>query len=527
MKRATLMKLVVSVFLAFILVVPVGASSWTSQQNGIFSRLSNPSDIVVSIFPERPFLKVGQSLQLQPSQEVYPIWYSDDPTIASVVYNTGVVTANAPGKTTIRLYYLTASNVVIRGECTVNVVDETVVPENKYFLKYSRTQDYRLSPGTDFYSPLVNSRQTYTPVITRSSTLAGMYQMFTFTQWNVEDLGDGYYAISHGVLSTYILAIDSAMPSVNSTIVLKERPTQAQLLTDSRARWRFYAARGHYILVPECAEGTGLVLSAAGFGDGQSLKLRHFDFNSTNSYWDLFGTEYYLDNYYDESITATNTLAYLQAIAKANAFVEREFQSEFGITIRQYPLTRFHATTGDCINGNNTPCDPVLCGQCSVHHKNYSHILHMVSITSRANNHCVVKWMDRPWGAYCREVTISPGVKEHMPFQSSATLAVASNNSIVAFNTAGYQSENDLLIIAPRTLAHEVAHLFGLRDVYNDEGHDAQEGFCVMKRYLHSEAVRFQNAYNAYLNGNGPRPQFLCDSCSESLRDTIYCKLFK
>lgn len=201
MKRATLMKLVVSVFLAFILVVPVGASSWTLQQNDIFSRLSNPSDIVVSIFPERPFLKVGQSLQLQPSQEVYPVWYSDDPTIASVVYNTGVVTANAPGKTIIRLYYLTASNVVIRGECTVNVVNETVVPENKYFLKYSRTQDYRLSPGTDFYSPLVISRQTYTPVITRSSTLAGMYQMFTFTQWNVEDLGDGYYAISHGVLS--------------------------------------------------------------------------------------------------------------------------------------------------------------------------------------------------------------------------------------------------------------------------------------------------------------------------------------
>lgn len=280
-------------------------------------------------------------------------------------------------------------------------------------------------------------------------------------------------------------------------------------------------------MVPECAEGKGLVLSAAGFGGGQSLKLQYFDFNSSDSYWDLFGTEYYLDNYYDESITAVNTTVYLQVIVQANAFVNSEFQSEFGITVRQYQPTRFHATIGNCINGNNTPCDPILCGQCSVHHKNYSHILHMVSIAGRANNHSVVKWADRPWGAYCREVSVSPGENEHMPFSNNTTLAVTFGSNMVAFNTAGYQTASDLLITAPSILAHEVAHMFGLEDVYDVEGHDAQEGFCVMKRYLHSEAISFQTACSAYLNDAAPRPQFLCDFCREALRDTVYCKLFK
>ena len=527
MKRTAFLRLIAGILFVVALVVPVGASSLASPQNDLSSQSSDSSEVWVSIFPEHPFLRVGQTLQLQTSQEVYPVWSSDDPSIASVVYNTGVVTANAPGKTTIRLYYLTATNVVIRGECTVNVVNDAVILENKYFLKYSRTQNYRLSPGTDFPSPFFTSGRTYTPQITHSSSLAGMEQMYNFTQWNIEDLGDGYFVISHGVLSGYILAVDSATPSVNSRVILKERPAPLQLLSDSCARWKFFAARGYYILVPECAEGTGLVLSAVSFGEGQSLNLRYFDFNSSNSYWDLFRTEYCLDTYYDESIAEANTALYLQAIKNANAFVESVFKEEFGITIRPYSRIRFHATIDNCVSGNNAPCDPVLCGQCSLQHKNISHILYMVDLISRENNHCVVKWADRPWGMYCKEVTVASGMKEHMPLQDDETLAVAFGSNIVNFTTSGFQSEEDLPAFTISVLAHEVAHVFGLRDVYDDVGHDDQPDYCVMKRYSGTEEKIICEQYDKYLKGKGPLPQFLCDSCLETLRETVYCQLFR
>ena len=74
------------------------------------------------------------------------------------------------------------------------------------------------------------------------------------------------------------------------------------------------------------------------------------------------------------------------------------------------------------------------------------------------------------------------------------------------------------------TLVHEVAHTFGMGDVYDNEGHDVDDGYeCVM------ELIETEYASGYYmdllLNRNGATP--FCDSCMETLQPLVPKKLHK
>ena len=63
------------------------------------------------------------------------------------------------------------------------------------------------------------------------------------------------------------------------------------------------------------------------------------------------------------------------------------------------------------------------------------------------------------------------------------------------------------------TLAHEMAHVFGMDDIYNVPamGHDDTNYTCVMKHYIFEQADDF---YRDIVNDN---EDALCDSCVEAL----------
>ena len=61
-------------------------------------------------------------------------------------------------------------------------------------------------------------------------------------------------------------------------------------------------------------------------------------------------------------------------------------------------------------------------------------------------------------------------------------------------------------------LAHELAHVFGLDDVYDNSGHDVENGFvCVMEYYEEENAEPF---YDRVLSGEDVA---FCESCQAQL----------
>lgn len=502
------------------------------ETNRVVSTANRDSDtITIGITPDSPFLVVGQSIQLRIAQSLSPIWTSDDPEIASVGVTDGIVTARSSGTTTVRLYYLKADGTVVRGSCKVDVVKEVPVEEGKYFLKFTSTKDFRLSPGTDFPSSFYIPERTYTPKVTASTSLASMQLMFNNTQWTIEELEDGYYTIANSSFPSYVLATASSDTSTSTEVVLKERPDAVQLLSDSRVRWKFYSSRGYVVLIPKCAEGTGFVLSATAPGEGQSVCLKRFDFRSVGSFWDLYSTTFYIDNYYDESIVENSLDMYMQAISQANTKLKWYFKKAFGVDIQSNGSIAYQSVTDTCPVGNSSACNSGQCGDdCSRHHKNISGITQKVSRYERSNNHAVVQWSNRSEAVYCCESSTAVGgttVRAHRICESVPLAQADSGSCSVTFFTAvDFSGEYQLFPYTTFLLMHEMSHLFGIPDVYNQSWHDRQDCFCVMKRYNREEA---QLIYNRYLNDPDSlqnAPSLFCDSCYEDLQEKIYCVLF-
>ncbi len=69
-------------------------------------------------------------------------------------------------------------------------------------------------------------------------------------------------------------------------------------------------------------------------------------------------------------------------------------------------------------------------------------------------------------------------------------------------------------------LAHEIAHTFGMEEVYDDDQHDTLDSFtCVMEVFEGNYAGIF---YRSIVE-NGADP--FCDNCKEKLRTLVWQKI--
>ena len=114
-----------------------------------------------------------------------------------------------------------------------------------------------------------------------------------------------------------------------------------------------------------------------------------------------------------------------------------------------------------------------------------------------------VMWADRAYDSYCHG-------DQHTEFNA---IAVVYNSwPVINFLTLDPNEANDAQKRKAKmsiVLTHEMAHVLGLPDVYDDEAHTGVE--CVMNTYSTESGVSF---YKRIMDG---KADYFCQSCTEKL----------
>ena len=131
---------------------------------------------------------------------------------------------------------------------------------------------------------------------------------------------------------------------------------------------------------------------------------------------------------------------------------------------------------------------------------------------ARHENHILVLWANRPYNTYCYDNEFLNGQHE----LHDAIALVYNHAPIIQFltldNNDTYEQRRGKMAT---TLVHELAHVFGMPDVYLDEGtHMPDNVLCVMDKY---NSEQMKENYNSILDGTSA----FCSSCRDSLAELL------
>ena len=158
----------------------------------------------------------------------------------------------------------------------------------------------------------------------------------------------------------------------------------------------------------------------------------------------------------------------------------------------------------DCDFPINVQCDNSCGGDCSTsHHKNTVRISdELYNDASREYNHIYVLWTNRS-GSYCTE-------KNGVHTISQKNALVYNHRPVIHF--LKIPEKNPMLFMAV-TLVHEIAHVFGIEEPYENPEHDVEDTMvCVMEQMDDP----YQDYYNNILsNLNNDKP--FCEICESEM----------
>ena len=276
--------------------------------------------------------------------------------------------------------------------------------------------------------------------------------------------------------------------------------------------WRFELLDDYSVkVICKSSESSGKVLAVPLNSTENGVDLTQRAYTDDNNYSDEWYVMKYnsfsLVNYYDSSFVADSSL--IDYISEANEFASKVFLQEFGIEIiMDGSATYYHTIADDCPQGINGDCDE--CGtNCYSHHKNRLAISNQIYNSARERNHIYVLWGNRSRGTFCDNVN-----NQHS--QSYALAVVMGYRPVIHMMRLAEDRYDDLYTCMAINLVHEIVHTFGMPDVYDNTGHDLEDGTrCIMERFDGNTAEQFYAAVEA---GNiAP----FCSSCAASIREHI------
>lgn len=236
--------------------------------------------------------------------------------------------------------------------------------------------------------------------------------------------------------------------------------------------------------------------------------------------------KFWLKNYRDSSLSDTD----INNITAAISFADSAFHNQFGIRIYNDGTPHINDVFTDvCEHGNDQQCTTETCTD---HYTDVIYIseqLYNLWATDWDHSKRIVYWTDRSPSAYC---THENGYCAPFNF---------SGNGVVIAHVYDHQPAIHFLNIIPDngtneqrlacmglTLVHELAHTFGMDDVYNEaENEDEdkepeihhEDGFqCVMEKFGENDAADALTFYNAIQNKTQAA---FCDECAALLTDAI------
>lgn len=495
--------------------IRAAADSTSTSQNWILEKLDAPpakpilydtGNVQITTNAKR-YIAPGQTKTLEElllcagyyseytiTQNLY--WSSGNTAVATIDWYTGTVTAVSPGTVT-----LTGSKYNDSVSFTLEVTEianGTYFIKNKRTIKYVDIEDQVMSSGTQIHQWEFHG---------------GATQRWAFTL-----LSDGYYTIKSANSSSadYYLGVQGDSADDGVAVVLRSGE-----ITDGM-KWKVTTtASGAYRLTPKTGQANNRVLAVGwampGFENNNGIDIEQRDYVNDDNYkdeWYLTETAFTFVNYFDESMADNSTL--IANITAANTFVDFVYSKLFGLRfIMDGAATQYtEAIADDCTHGINMPCDNTCGTNCAAnHHKNLYRISNQLYYGQREDHHIYVLWTNRSANTYCQELngnhttaSFIAGVYDHRP--------------VIHFLQVMGGDAKERFGCMTLTLAHETAHALGMREVYNDPGHDVVRKYvCVMERFEPHYAFDF---YEDIIN---KRAEPFCESCLAEFRPLALNKI--
>ena len=370
----------------------------------------------------------------------------------------------------------------------------TEIPEGTYFLRNKTTECY----ADIDYQIMENGR-----TIHQWEFHGGNTQKWVFTH-----LGDGTYSIHSKNASTkYYLGVSGDSSSVDQPIVLRTGAITSGM------KWTIEKTENDaYKLIPKSGEANGCALATSTSFATNGAILVQGDYIDNNSYrdeWYIFEQAISYINYYDATFSDNTEL--LNNIPEANEFASFTFWNFFNVAIHMKSEAVYYSTTADdCPEGESVPCSNDCGTNCyDEHHKNGLVISDQIFNDNRQADTIYILWTNHPMHTFC---TLDQQTSSHKTVDWIAV--VYGSRPVIHFMNICGNNRRARIACMALNLAHETAHTLGMRDVYDDEGHDSENTYvCIMERFDQNTAYAY---YQDILNGTA---EPFCQSCMEEMRE--------
>ena len=376
---------------------------------------------------------------------------------------------------------------------------------------YQGTKSYNILPLREGIYYLQNVQtQSYVTEAGFAPTDGGIviqedYHDGTLQQWEITYLQDSStYVTIQSITNDMYLGVD---PDYPSSIV---QHSDENIYTS----WKLEITdKGNYKITSKAYESSEQVLASSGDYDLTLNTYAPYSGQNTSyrDEWYLVREVISLVNYYDSTFSSSMNLSLIEdAIDFANLVYSRYYH--VGIHMDGASIYNSFGID-DCDLGPNTPCTD-KCGNCNDHHKNFYRIHNnMLAEIERDNNHIYILWTNHAMGVYCSNnellsnIALTPGIG--YDYDNDGVFDDYYHYPTIVFFNVNSQKKINMSL----NLVHEIAHVLGMLDVYNEQGHDIDNAtVCVMETF---EPDACLNYYEALLNANGAEP--FCKACKAKM----------
>jgi hypothetical protein len=131
----------------------------------------------------------------------------------------------------------------------------------------------------------------------------------------------------------------------------------------------------------------------------------------------------------------------------------------------------------------------------------------------RGNNEISIMWSDRPGAAYCFP---DYAFQSEVPYILG--MVVPGRRSVIQMLQIHPEWNGDVEVFFAIALIHELAHTFGMSDVYGTTNHVLGDSvLCVMDAYDTDNVVEIYNNLSNWLAGNDEDASPFCNTCTAFL----------
>ena len=228
---------------------------------------------------------------------------------------------------------------------------------------------------------------------------------------------------------------------------------------------------------------------------------------SANTQWGFYDVVIPVIMYHDESIA--NNQNFQGALDTALDFLNKVYSTNYGITFSRHTLldkaiTIDNNSSDPCLTGLNNPCENTAVGcstDCRQHHKNSIRIANSIA-ENRDNGRIYVLWTNRGKNIFCDSMSGT-----HQTTDAAAWVWYDFTPSVIQFAMTSYyytdttapDNANYSSMFMAGVLSHEVAHVFGMDDRYEQPGHSPSEDNemeCLMAKGNSKCQVYYAEVYS-------------------------------